>query len=192
VRDAARGWGADTLLTDSTPRSGTERIATLLEQLAGDFIVNVQADQPLIEPSLVDDVVKHWEADPCDVITPVFQLNDLAALVDPNVVKVVRARNGNALYFSRSPIPRIADGAMATREQEETYWGHVGVYGYTCEALRWYLSVPRGPLENAEQLEQLRFLEAGCSIRTFEVTGTSLSVDTPADLERARSMLASR
>jgi 3-deoxy-manno-octulosonate cytidylyltransferase (CMP-KDO synthetase) len=190
VCNAARQWGAQTLLTDSAPRSGTERIATLLENLAGEFIINVQGDQPLIEPSLVDDLVQHWEVDPCDVITPVFRLNDPAAFADPNVVKVARARDGNALYFSRSPIPCLTDRAVAASEQQGTYWGHVGVYGYRRKALREYLSMPSGPLEEAEQLEQLRFLESGCRIRTFEITGSSLPVDTPADLERARTVLA--
>jgi 3-deoxy-manno-octulosonate cytidylyltransferase (CMP-KDO synthetase) len=177
-------------MTGHSPRSGTERIAAVLEHLPGEFIVNVQGDQPLIEPSLVDELVECWEADPCDVITPVYRLLDPEDLTDPSVVKVVRSREGNALFFSRNAIPAVKDAAPASGLQAHTYWGHVGVYGYSRRALVEYLSMPPSPLERAEQLEQLRFLEAGRQIRTVETDARSISVDTPADLERARGMAA--
>jgi 3-deoxy-manno-octulosonate cytidylyltransferase (CMP-KDO synthetase) len=192
VRDAAQEWGARTLMTGHSPRSGTERIAAVLEHLPGEFIVNVQGDQPLIEPSLVDELVECWQADPCDVITPVYRLLEPENLTDPSVVKVVRARDGNALYFSRNAIPAVKDAAPASRPQAHAYWGHVGVYGYRRRALVEYLSTPPTPLEQAEQLEQLRFLEVGRQIRTIETDCYSISIDTPADLQRARGMATQR
>ncbi len=189
VRAAAEGWGARVLMTDSSPHSGTERIAVVLEHLEGELIVNIPADEPLIEPALVDQLVQDWVADPCDLITPVYPIREPAKLWDPTVVKVVRTHSGDALYFSRSAIPAVRDSPMFVWPQAHHFWGHIGVYGYSRETLRRYQELPPSALETAEGLEQLRFLEAGCRIRTFETDHRSVAVNAPSDLNLVKDIL---
>jgi 3-deoxy-manno-octulosonate cytidylyltransferase (CMP-KDO synthetase) len=189
VCTAVEAWGGRVLLTSPDCQSGTERIASVLDDLDGDFILNVQGDEPLVDPCLLDEMVQTWEQDNGDILTPVFQIKELETLRNPNVVKVVRTANGRALYFSRHPIPYVRDHPQERWLEFSSFWGHVGIYGYRRQVLMNYPGLAASPLENVERLEQLRFLEAGYNIQTLETAYHPVAVDTAADLERVRQIL---
>lgn len=189
VVQVVAGWGGRALLTDPNCQSGTERIASLLDHLNADLILNVQGDEPLVDSDMLDALVARWKSSPCDLITPVYRITSVDDLVNPNVVKVARAQDGRALYFSRSPIPYVRDWPQEKWLEHQAFWGHIGVYGYRKQVLAKYAELPISPLQAAESLEQLRFLEAGYTFQTVETTYHSIAVDTQADLERVRRII---
>ena len=201
LQELAEGWGFRVLLTSPDCSSGSERIASVADDLmalawAGatpvaeqTAVINVQGDQPFIDPAVIEAMVAEFQRrDPCpEVVTPVYGLR-AETVHNPNVVKTLLAHDGRALYFSRSAIPHIRDVDPAEWHQHTTYWGHVGMYGFRGDVLKAWDALPASPLEDLERLEQLRLIEAGNIIATFEVDGTSLSVDTAEQLEQARAM----
>ena len=189
VVDVVASWGGKSSLTDPECQSGTERIASIVSNLDVDLVLNVQGDEPLIDPGMLDALVSTWRASPCDLITPVFRIRDLQDLTNPTIVKVARAQSGQALYFSRSAIPYMRDWPLETWLDRHPYWGHIGVYGYRREVLAAYASLPASPLQQTESLEQLRFLEAGYIFQTMETTYRSVAVDTQEDLDKVRKII---
>ena len=200
----AEGWGFPVLMTAESCSSGSERIASVADALMNlawgatpvvadqTAIINVQGDQPFIDPAVIDAMVAEFlRLDPVPaVVTPVYALKQ-ETVHNPNVVKTLLAHDGRALYFSRSAIPHVRDVDPADWHQHTTYWGHVGMYGFRGDVLAAWDQLPASPLEDLERLEQLRLIEAGHTISTFPVQGTSLSVDTAEQLEEARSMAQS-
>jgi len=178
-------------MTSPNCRSGTERIASILDGLKGQFILNVQGDEPFIDPVLLDALVERFANYGGDVVTPVYPIRELATLTNPAVVKVVRGADGRAWYFSRSPIPHVRGVPIEEWPARGLHWGHLGVYGYARSKLAVYATLPESPLEGIEALEQLRFLEAGWRIQTVETDYHVVAIDTLEDLIRARSLLAS-
>ncbi len=180
---AAKEFGAAVRMTGAAHRSGTDRAA---EVAAGDpagIVVNIQGDEPLIEPGAIDEAVGGLlDSSQAPMSTLGKRIEDTGELENPNVVKVVSDLAGNALYFSRSAIPFVRSGRAA-------HYRHIGLYVYRREFLLGYSSLPAGPLEEAEKLEQLRALENGYRIRVVETRYESFGVDTPEDLERVRSVL---
>jgi 3-deoxy-manno-octulosonate cytidylyltransferase (CMP-KDO synthetase) len=189
VCTTVESWGGSAFMTSEDCPSGTDRIASILNRIEGDRILNIQGDEPLIDPQLIDGMVEAWGKNGGDLITPVYRIRDLETLQNPNVVKVVRGRDGQAYYFSRHPIPFVRDLPIERWLEKHTFWGHVGVYGYRREVLAAFPSIPESSLESAERLEQLRFLEAGFEIRTVTTDYHPVAVDTPVDLERVRMIL---
>jgi 3-deoxy-manno-octulosonate cytidylyltransferase (CMP-KDO synthetase) len=189
VIQVVSGWGGKALLTDPACQSGTERIAAILGELDADLILNVQGDEPLVDPGMLNDLIDGWMSAPCDLITPVYRITSVEDLSNPNVVKVARAQDGRALYFSRSPIPYVRDWSQEKWLEHQAFWGHIGVYGYRKEVLEKYTGLPASPLQQAESLEQLRFLEAGYTFQTVETTYRSVAVDTQEDLDKVRRMI---
>jgi 3-deoxy-manno-octulosonate cytidylyltransferase (CMP-KDO synthetase) len=185
IEQAARRWGASVIMSDPHCSSGTERIASVLDQIPEDFILNVQGDEPFIEPKLLDALAARALETQADLITPVFKIEDASELFNPNIVKVVRAQGGRALYFSRSTIPYIRGKEPEEWLGAHTFWGHVGVYGYRRSVLAHYLELPCSTLESVECLEQLRWLEASYVIQTVETTYRCIEVNTPEDLDKA-------
>ena len=153
-------------------------------------MINVQGDQPFIDPAVIEAMVAEFQRrDPLpEVVTPVYGLRP-DTVHNPNVVKTLLAHDGRALYFSRSAIPHVRDVDPSDWHRHTTYWGHVGMYGFRGDVLRAWDQLPSSPLEDLERLEQLRLIEAGYTIATFPVQGTSLSVDTAEQLEQARAMV---
>lgn len=190
ILEQAAGWGATVYMTRPDCASGTERIASLLDRLKGDFFLNVQGDEPFIEAGLLDSMVQVWDNTRCDVVTPVHRITAHTAIADPNLVKVVRGADGRALYFSRSPIPYVRGMPLEQWPQHCAFWAHIGVYGYTREILGRYTRMPAVDIEQAECLEQLRFLHQGYRVQTLETTYHPLGVDTAGDLEQARRRIA--
>ena len=203
LRTLAEGWGFPVLMTAESCSSGSERIASVADALMalgwGDAtpvaeqtaVINVQGDQPFIDPAVIESMVAEFQRrDPVPaVVTPVYGLKP-ETVHNPNVVKTLLAHDGRALYFSRSAIPHVRDVDPAEWHRHTTYWGHVGMYGFRGDVLKAWDALPASPLEDLERLEQLRLIEAGHTIATFEVEGTSLSVDTAEQLEQARAMAA--
>jgi 3-deoxy-manno-octulosonate cytidylyltransferase (CMP-KDO synthetase) len=189
VAKAVAGWGGQFVMTSPACRSGTERIASILDGLHGQFILNVQGDEPFIDPRLLDSLVERFIAAGGDVVTPVYAICDQATLMNPAVVKVVRAADGRALYFSRSAIPHLRGVPPEQWAARGMHWGHLGVYGYARARLAQFAALPDSALETAEALEQLRFLEAGWRIQTVETDYHAVAIDTPEDLARARELL---
>jgi 3-deoxy-manno-octulosonate cytidylyltransferase (CMP-KDO synthetase) len=190
IAEQVRDWGFPVHMTSPDAPSGTARIASVLDKLDSQIIVNVQGDEPLIEPGLIDQVVMALRDSDAVVATPVYPLTAPDDIEDPNVVKVVVDSAGRAMYFSRSAVPHVRDTEAQDWPQTTRFWGHVGLYGFRRSALEAYPALPVGELETSERLEQLRFLEAGIAIQTVRTESPSVGVDTPEDLERVRRVFA--
>ena len=196
---AAADWGFAALATSPACASGSERIASVVEQMVAladapaeeTVILNVQGDQPFIDPGAIDAMAAEFErrGPATEVLTPIYRMA-ADKVHNPNVVKTLVAADGRALYFSRSAIPHVRGIDPADWHAHAPYWGHVGIYGYRADVLARWNDLPHSPLEEIEKLEQLRLLEAGIGIGTFAVEGESLSVDTEEQLEQARAMAA--
>ena len=178
IQDAARAFGAAVRMTRADHNSGTDRVAEVAESENAQIIVNIQGDEPLLDPEAIDAAVTAVAGDPdVSMATLAKRIEHPAEVNDPNIVKVVKDLAGDAIYFSRSPIPYVRDGRAAR-------FKHIGLYVYRRDFLLAYSSLPIGPLEQAERLEQLRALENGHRIRVVETDYESFGVDTPQDLER--------
>jgi 3-deoxy-manno-octulosonate cytidylyltransferase (CMP-KDO synthetase) len=186
VREVAEGFGARAIGTPENCASGTERIVSALDRIPGEFIVNVQGDEPFFDTGVIEKMVSKSRASAADIFTPICKFGSMRDALDPNCVKAAVGYNGRALYFSRSVIPFIRDGEGANgRLKCGELYCHVGVYGYRRKFLENYHNLVPGRLESMEKLEQLRFLENGYAIDTVEATYPSIGIDTPEDLARA-------
>ena len=187
IMDAVTAFGGEARMTRSDHRTGTERIAEVAVHEAGDVFVNVQGDEPLIDPVAIDTAVGALLEEPQAQISTVATLIRHAGdIMDPNVVKTVLDFDGNALYFSRAPIPWIRD---TQQKLHVKYWKHLGLYVFQREALLEFPTLPQGELEKIEQLEQLRWLENGWNIRVAEVAHDAVSVDVPEDVARVEKLM---
>jgi len=180
VYAAAKNFGARVRMTRSDHLSGTDRVAEAASAVDAEIVVNIQGDEPLIDPAAIDAAILPMVHEPEIVMgTLKKRIEDAREITDPNVVKVVTDRAGDAIYFSRCAIPFEREKSVNT-----PYFKHIGLYVYQRDFLLAYSALPVGPLETAERLEQLRALENGFRIRVVETEYESLGVDTPEDLER--------
>ena len=177
-------------MTRSDHHSGTDRVAEVAARCYCEAAVNVQGDEPLIDPAVIDAVAE--ALGDSEMSTAATPINDLATLNNPAVVKVVTDRAGRALYFSRSPVPHVRDrqGAPGGASAGAPFLRHLGIYGYRREALLKLVQWPVSVLEQAEKLEQLRALENGLSIAVVRVQDEGIGVDTPEDVARVEAILA--
>ena len=183
IAQAVQRFGGNVIMTRVDHQSGTDRLAEVAATLPPDaLVVNVQGDEPLIEPDVIDRAVSAARLKDAEIVTLMTRLHDRAAIEDSNRVKVVVDRNGLALYFSRSPIPSGGPSSGTT-------FLHLGLYVYRAGFLKRFTQLERTPLEIAERLEQLRALEHGFRIRVVEVESASWGIDTPDDLEKFKSFL---
>lgn len=186
IAEAVERFGGRVAMTAPHHSSGTDRLAEVAAAVKCEIVVNVQGDEPLIEPSMIDQAVAPLLADPgLQMSTLCRRLEEPADLQDPNVTKVVFDRDGYALYFSRAPIPFAREGCPPAPA-----WRHIGLYVYRRECLLRLNALEPTAMERAEALEQLRALEHGIRIKVIETRHDSVGVDTPADLERVRQMMA--
>jgi 3-deoxy-manno-octulosonate cytidylyltransferase (CMP-KDO synthetase) len=187
IINAVKGFGGEARMTRTEHRTGTERVAEVAAHEAGEVFVNVQGDEPLLDPNAIDIAVgallEEPQASVSTVATPIKTPGDI---MDPNVVKAVLDFDGNAIYFSRAPIPWVRDTAskMVVRHLK-----HLGLYVFQRDALLEYPTLPQGELERIEQLEQLRWMENGWKIRVAEVEHDAVSVDVPEDVARVEKLL---
>jgi 3-deoxy-manno-octulosonate cytidylyltransferase (CMP-KDO synthetase) len=187
IADAVQSFGGDVRMTRSDHATGTDRLAEVAVTLDCDVVVNVQGDEPLIDPRSIGEAIAPFSTDASLQMTTLYRrIGAPAELVDPNVVKVVVDRGGFALYFSRAPIPHVRD----SRNGWPPLYRHVGLYAYRRSALLVLAALEPTPLERAEALEQLRALEHGIRIKAVETRYDSLGVDTPEDLEQVRRLIA--
>jgi 3-deoxy-manno-octulosonate cytidylyltransferase (CMP-KDO synthetase) len=179
IREVARSFGAPVRMTRPDHLSGTDRVAEVASAEDAAIVVNIQGDEPLIDPAAIDAAILPLAHDSEMVMgTLKKKIEDPREIDDPNVVKVVVNHAGDAVYFSRCPIPYSRDGLPTA------HYKHVGLYVYRRDFLLGYPALPVGPLEQAERLEQLRALENGYPVRVVETDYESLGVDTPQDLEK--------
>ncbi len=187
IAEEVRAHGFEAVMTSPLHRSGTDRVAEAAEALGGDIIVNVQGDEPLIEPSVIDGVVNLILSDDGIVCsTAASPIRDEALFLDQNAVKVVAGLDGRALYFSRSPIPFRRGGGFGDALL------HIGIYCFRRDFLTRFASLEPTPLEDSEKLEQLRMLEHGYRIGVSVTDHTAIGVDTEADLEAVRRICRER
>ncbi|MFQ5586052.1 MAG: 3-deoxy-manno-octulosonate cytidylyltransferase [Thermodesulfobacteriota bacterium] len=190
VARAVEGFGGRVLLTSRDHHSGTDRVAEAARALDHQIIVNIQGDEPLIQPEAIDEAVRPLLDDgSIMMVTLKRRIDERGDLGNPNVVKVVTDRDGFALYFSRHPIPYLRDGGDK-EAIPHMHYKHIGLYVYRREFLLRFSAMPPTPLEEAEKLEQLRALENGYRVRVVETTLDSVAVDTEEDLQRVRDIVA--
>jgi 3-deoxy-manno-octulosonate cytidylyltransferase (CMP-KDO synthetase) len=187
IKSAVEAFGGESVLTRSDHRSGTDRVAEVAVQRSAEIYVNIQGDEPLLNPGVVDAVVAEMiQDDSIRIATPCVPIEVAKDVMDPNITKVVRNFDGDALYFSRAPIPWVRDTHASVVAQ---HYKHVGLYVFRRDALLEFPTLPPGDLEVVEQLEQLRWLENGFSIRVVETDYDAISVDVPEDIQRVEQLL---
>ena len=202
IAAAVKAFGGIAMMTRPAHRTGTDRIAEVAANLSCEIVLNVQGDEPLIEPQAIEAVIAPLMADPMlEMSTVCVPITDRGDYDNPNVVKVVKDQRGYALYFSRTPIPHFRGGPPEgghyrdAADDDSVVSGfsrtfkHLGIYGYRRTFLLKFATLPQTPLERAESLEQLRALEHGYRIQTVETKHDSIGVDTPEDLECVRVRL---
>ncbi|MGL4549618.1 MAG: 3-deoxy-manno-octulosonate cytidylyltransferase, partial [Gemmataceae bacterium] len=185
IFDAVRSFGGRVVMTRPDHACGTDRIAEVARGLDAEVIVNLQGDEPLIDPAALDQVIAMLEDDPAaGMATLAAPLLSAEQYRSPNCVKVVCDGEGNALYFSRAPVPFVRDGEPDLAARPARFLQHVGLYAYRRAFLMRFAALPPAPLEQLEKLEQLRALAAGCRIRVGLTAAPTLGVDTPEDYRR--------
>ncbi|MFH1836738.1 MAG: 3-deoxy-manno-octulosonate cytidylyltransferase [Candidatus Omnitrophota bacterium] len=189
VLRAVEKFGGKAMLTSRELLSGTDRVAEVAGKIDADIFVNVQADEPLIHPDMIDELVRVFKYEQNIEMATLIKRAHSGEIQDPNVVKVVVDRKGFALYFSRSPIPYVRD-AEEGEDIAGRYFKHIGLYSYTKDFLFTFTGLPKSTLEHDEKLEQLRVLEHGYKIRTIETRHDTLGVDTEEDLEKVRKIIS--
>lgn len=186
IMEAVQAFGGDVRMTSLAHQSGTDRLAEVARDLDCDLVVNVQGDEPLIPPAMIDEAVRPFATDPAlQMSTLRRRIEDDADLQNPNITKVVVDRDGHAMYFSRAGIPFTRAGSPPA-----VAWRHIGLYVYRRNCLLSLAALPPTALEQAEALEQLRALEHGIRIRAIETRYDSIGVDTPDDLDKVRHAAA--
>jgi len=185
IAQAVASFGGQAVMTRREHQSGTDRVAEVAAELDADIIVNLQGDEPLIDPAALDRLPELLAADPsAQIATLAVPIASLEQWLSPHCVKVVCDGQGRALYFSRSPIPHVRDSHPDFAQQPPRFLQHLGLYAYRREALLRLASIPPHPVELLEQLEQLRALALGWKIQVGLVQHAAGGVDTPADYER--------
>jgi 3-deoxy-manno-octulosonate cytidylyltransferase (CMP-KDO synthetase) len=187
ILKAAIKFGAHAVMTSKEHVCGTDRISEVVNPIDVKIIINIQGDEPLIHPMMIDNVARALlEDSSISMATIMKKIEHAAQVVDPNVVKVVVDKNNFALYFSRAPIPYLAPNAEI---DQVTYYKHIGLYGYTKDFLFTYKNFPVSYLEKTEKLEQLRVLAEGFKIKVIETAFDTIGVDTPQDLKKVEEQL---
>lgn len=182
-------WGGNVVMTSAEHLSGTDRCREAYEKTGEvfDYIINIQGDEPFIEPGQIDTLAALLDGE-TELATLIKEIEDPADIINPNVVKVVKGKN-YGLYFSRSPIPHFRNASIEKWVSKHIYFRHIGIYAYRTDILKEITELSQGELEKAESLEQLRWLENGYSIKIAETSFESFGIDTPEDLERAVKLL---
>lgn len=190
IRTAVEGFGGTAVMTGARCRTGTDRVAEVARDMPADVFLDLQGDEIPLHPGLLGDLVEAFLAcsDGVGMGTLKRRISSAADLYNPAIVKVVTDQNGDALYFSRAPIPYIRDGESGGLEPGSHY-AHLGLYIYTRQTLLRLAELPTGALEEAEKLEQLRALEQGVRIRVWETAHPSVRIDALSDVESASAIL---
>ena len=191
IFNAVKDFGGNAQMTSPRAANGTERIAEVAANLTCDLVVNIQGDEPIIDPDVIDQLIELMKENPqAQVGTLVRKIDAAEDLQNPNIVKVVLDKNWYALYFSRSVIPFQRDGSEASSwVSKSSYFWHIGIYIYRRDFLLKFVRLPVSPLEKAEQLEQLRMLENGYRLKVALTDKISIGVDVPEDISKVERYL---
>ncbi len=190
IAAAAHSFGAEVAMTRVDHPSGTDRIAEAVGAIRADVVVNIQGDEPLIDPGLIDRVAEALaDSDGWDMATAASPIRSAEELHNPDVVKVVRDREGRALYFSRSVIPFVRGAKAGFAPVAGQHFRHIGIYGYQRAFLDQLVKEPPCALENLEKLEQLRALSLGCRMAVLDCEAFGIGVDSPSDVPKAEILL---
>lgn len=187
ILQTVKDFGGEVCLVTESCRTGTDRVGKIASQLSSDIVVNLQADEVLLHPELLSDLIQPFLRSNSGIGTLKRKLSQQDDRGNPSIVKVVTDQQGRALYFSRSAVPCWRDGVPT--EMVDATWMHLGIYIFQKAALQQFCELPSGVLEEAEKLEQLRALEHGMPIMVWETKHESLRIDTPEDLALAESFL---
>lgn len=191
IADVVRDHGYEVHMTAPELPSGSDRIAAVVRELGiTDMILNVQGDEPMMRPELIDLLIERFSESDADCATPVARVEEMQQLFDSDTPKVVLADNDTALYFSRTPIPFLRDHGPDTWLSEHSYFRHIGVYLYRPETLERFVAAPPSLLERGEQLEQLRMLGLGMSILCVHTEYHGQAVDSAEDVMRVERLLS--
>ncbi len=193
IFDTVRSFGGDVVMTSPDCQSGTDRCAEVISsrEISEEIIINIQGDEPFIKPEQISELVRLMQPDHIEIGTLAKRITEQGSVFNPNVVKLVKASSGKALYFSRNPIPFVRGSDAEHWLDSAPFFKHIGLYGYKKEVLTKLAKLPVGDLEKAESLEQLRWMEAGYELYAAETEWESLGIDTPEDLEKAALFLKS-
>lgn len=196
IYDAVRSFGGEVVMTSTEHNSGTDRCAEAYEKLSyeADIVINIQGDEPFIAPEQINTLIACFENDAIDIATlvkPFAESNGVEALENPNSPKVVINGANEAIYFSRSVVPYLRGVEREEWLKCHTFYKHIGIYAFRANALKEVTTLPQSPLEKAEKLEQLRWLESGYKIGVGLTDIETVGIDTPEDLERAERFLNS-
>ena len=194
IQDSCLNYTTNVIMTSVRHKSGTERVIEALKNLKYDFAVNVQADEPFINPLLIEKIFERLTQKNIQVVTACTRLFNKEELFDSNIVKLVKDINNNALYFSRSCIPHIHKEKQILLDQKNFFsdvffFKHIGVYGFKRNFIKNYSLLKKSILENVEMLEQLRILESGFKINVVETKFKSIGIDTVEDYIKAKEMM---
>ena len=189
IEEVCRSFTNHIILTKSTHQSGTDRIGEAVAGIDCDIVVNVQGDEPFIDPNLIEELVNSFNDDQVSMASAMSKIENIKDLQDPNVVKVVVDTQNNAIYFSRAPIPFPRDHQEIIYSNEElkkhNFFRHIGIYGYKKDFLAKYIEMDQTNLEKLEKLEQLRVIENGFKIKMIEAATSLIGIDTQEDYEEA-------
>jgi len=189
IEEVCRSFTNHIILTKSSHQSGTDRIGEAVAGIDCDIIVNVQGDEPFIDPNLIEELVHSFDHDQVSMASAMSKIENIKDLQDPNVVKVVVDTQNNAIYFSRAPIPFPRDHQEIIYSNEElkkhNFFRHIGIYGYQKDFLAKYIKMEQTNLEKLEKLEQLRVIENGFKIKMIEAASSLIGIDTQEDYEEA-------
>ncbi|MFC1666773.1 3-deoxy-manno-octulosonate cytidylyltransferase [Candidatus Omnitrophota bacterium] len=191
IYNCAKGFGAKVIYTSKAHKSGSDRLTEAVISIDTKVVVNIQADEPLVHPSMIDDVVVPiLKDDTIHVVTLCHKIKNEQDFLDPNVVKVVMDRKGFAMYFSRNAIPYEVDqGGSWGNRRRSNYYKHIGLYAYSKDFLFTFKSLPQSKLEKIERLEQLRIIENGYRLKVIETKFDTVGIDTPEDLQKATELI---
>jgi len=193
IFDHVTEFGGEVLMTSEHHSSGTERCGEVIQSYPDyDVIINIQGDEPLINPEQIDLVLAQFEDDQVEIATMVKAMTDVSEVVNPNRVKVVLNHNNEGVYFSRSPIPYFVGTPQSEWLNNAIFWKHIGIYAWKRATLTKILTYGQTNLEKQESLEQLRWIYYGHDIKTVETTIETPNIDTPEDLEKVLSILKSK
>jgi len=185
IEKVAKEFGADVVITSVMHSSGTDRIAEVVRDMDVKIIINIQADEPLVNPIIIDTLAEEMLSNPkLNMATIRKKITDIEDINNPNIVKVICDKDGFAIYFSRFPIPFYRE-----KIENMIYYKHLGIYAYTKDFLFTFKNLPFSYLEDAEKLEQLRAIEAGYKIKVIETSFDSIGVDTEEDLKKVENIL---
>lgn len=186
IKNEVLSFGGKVVMTSANHKSGTERCAEVVSGLnpKPDIVINVQGDVPFVASDHIEKIVSCFQSNQVQIATIMKRITEEKRLINPHITKVVFNKRMQAIYFSRTPIPYIRDVNHEMWVQAFDYFEHIGLYGYRSEALEAISKLPEGKLEQAESLEQLRWLENGFAVQLAETTFDSISIDTPEDLSQ--------